>query len=216
MGRMFDPEGKFMHYGGKLWDMIWLNILWIVFSLPVITAGGATSAMHYVLIQLYRDEEGKITRAFCQAFRENLKNSTLLTLLFSLLVYALSLSAGIAASGGTKWAGALLLAMMAAALCTLNWSLIFQARYRNSLMGTIRLGVLACLSHPLRSLVMEILALLPAALLAVAPENGILVALVGFSLPGFVQIMLCQRVFRHLETSPETSEEQTADIPDEA
>lgn len=210
MGRMFDPEGKFMYYGGKLWDMIWLNILVIVFSLPLVTMGAAASAMHYVLLKIYRDEEGKITRSFLLAFRDNLKNSTLLVLLFSLVLYLLSLSAGLATSGGIGWAAVLILAVMAVALCSLNWALIFQARYRNSLMGTVRLGALACLSHPLRSLAMGILALLPAALLAVALENGILVLMAGFTLPGFVQVMLYQKVLRDLETVPETAGETEA------
>ena len=64
MGGLFNPEGKFMRYGAKLWDMMWLNVLTLLCCLPIVTAGPALSAMHYVLYKIYRDEETGITKLF--------------------------------------------------------------------------------------------------------------------------------------------------------
>ncbi len=49
----------------KATDLILLNFLWILCSLPVITAGAATAAMYYVCITSIRCGDGYVPGAFC-------------------------------------------------------------------------------------------------------------------------------------------------------
>ena len=44
----FDMNNPFWRFIGKLVDLVWLNILTMIFSLPVITAGASCSAMYKV------------------------------------------------------------------------------------------------------------------------------------------------------------------------
>lgn len=203
MGGLFNPEGKFAQYGGKLWDLIWLNILVIVCMLPVVTMGAALSAMHYILLKIYRNEEGNITSSFFKAFRNNFKQATAISLICSAAIYLLIISTGIAVSlqmGGLKY----LLIVVLVLICGVwNWSLIFQSRYQNTVPKTIGLGAMALMAHPLRTVLMTILFLLPIALLLVGIENFIIVILVGFTMPGFIQVAVYQSVFQKLETPRE-------------
>lgn len=208
MGGLFHPDGAFARYGAKLWDMMWLNLLTVVCSLPVFTAGAAMTAMHYVLLKIFRDEEGAITAAFFKAFRGNFKQSTVIGILFAVAAYLLVLSAGIAYALSMGWLRYLLIAVLAVVVCAWNWSFVFQSRYRNTISGTVRYSLLALAAHPVRSVVMLALFAVPIAAVLAAPKNLILVLLIGFTLPGFVQVCLYHPVLRKLETAKETDPEK--------
>ena len=53
---LFNYDNPVWRFIGKLGDLILLNILWIVCSIPIVTAGAATTAVYYVTLKLVRDE----------------------------------------------------------------------------------------------------------------------------------------------------------------
>ena len=59
---------KFYEFSVKLMELMWLNFLVFITSLPIFTIGASFSAMHKVLVQICRDEEEQITRTFFSAF----------------------------------------------------------------------------------------------------------------------------------------------------
>lgn len=76
MFKLFDPESPFGRGMEKVWQLIILNVLWLVCSLPVITLGAASTALQSVLFALLRGEDERIVRRFFAAFRENWKRAT--------------------------------------------------------------------------------------------------------------------------------------------
>lgn len=62
-------------------DLILLNALWLICSVPLITLGASTSALYDVTLRLAYQEEISILRTFFHAFVHNLKKGTLLFLL---------------------------------------------------------------------------------------------------------------------------------------
>ena len=188
--------------------MMWLNILTVVCSLPVFTAGAAMTAMHYVLLKIFRDEEGAITAAFFKAFRENFRQATVIGFIFAAVGYLLILSSGIAVALEMGLIRYLLIAVLALVICAWNWSFVFQARYRNTVIGTIKYSVLALAAHPFRSVMMAVLFVLPIAAVAAAAKNMILVLMIGFTLPGFVQVCLYNNVLKKLETVKEENSDK--------
>ena len=67
---------------GKVADFMFLNLLWIVCSIPIITIGASTTAMYSVMLKLVKNEEGYIVKGFLKAFKENFRQSTLMWLLY--------------------------------------------------------------------------------------------------------------------------------------
>ena len=63
-----------------LTDAIWINMLMLVTSLPVVTAGAALCAGSTALRKSQRGQ-GTVTRNYFAAFRENLAKATLLWLI---------------------------------------------------------------------------------------------------------------------------------------
>ena len=81
---LFNYDNPVLRFIGKLWDVLVVNILWIICSIPVVTAGASTTAMYYVTLKLARDEDGYTIRSFFKSFKENFKQATAIWLIFLL------------------------------------------------------------------------------------------------------------------------------------
>lgn len=97
MNKLFNPDNPVMNFLGKTLDSIWLNILWLICSLPVFTIGISTSALYYVTLKLAEDRKVEITRDFFRAFKENFKSGWKLSLIFAVF------GAGLAIDGWIFW-----------------------------------------------------------------------------------------------------------------
>lgn len=74
--KIFSYNSKFSQILIKLSDACCLNMLWFICSLPIFTAGAATTAMYNVTLSMVRDEESKLFRQFFRAFKENFRQAT--------------------------------------------------------------------------------------------------------------------------------------------
>lgn len=82
MGEFFNLDNKFFQSLGKIIDCVCLSMLWLIFCIPVFTAGAATTALYYTINKVIRYNRGYVLREFWHAFRTNFKQSTLVGLLF--------------------------------------------------------------------------------------------------------------------------------------
>ena len=79
--KFFSYESKFSQLLLKLCYSCYLNLLWLLCSLPVFTVGAATTALYYVSLKIVREEEAHIAATFFRAFRENFRQATVLWLI---------------------------------------------------------------------------------------------------------------------------------------
>lgn len=70
---MFGTESKFFRFMGKVADLIILNIVCVIFCLPIVTIGPALTALSYMTQKMVRDEESYIIRGFWNAFKQNFR-----------------------------------------------------------------------------------------------------------------------------------------------
>ncbi len=85
MEKLFSTDGKFFRGLEKTVNVVYLNVLWIIFSVPIITIGASTTAMFSVMMKMARDKEGYIFQGFWKAFKDNFKQSTFIWLIIILL-----------------------------------------------------------------------------------------------------------------------------------
>ena len=83
MRSLIDPDSPVLQFITKIVYSVWLNILWFVCCLPVVTIGPSTTALFYACQKMARDEEGYVTRAFFRSFRENLKQGMVIGLIMT-------------------------------------------------------------------------------------------------------------------------------------
>lgn len=84
--QLFNPDSKFSQFIYSLLDYIKLGLVFLLFSIPGFTAGAAASAVMTVGMRIERKEAPAIFRPFWQAFKDNFRQGTMLTLLFMLVV----------------------------------------------------------------------------------------------------------------------------------
>lgn len=82
----FDLDGPFNRFGTFLFDIIALNFIWFIFSIPVFTMGAATTALFYVVGKKVRKEDGYLLKDFWKSFRMNFKQSTVIWILMLFII----------------------------------------------------------------------------------------------------------------------------------
>ncbi len=80
----FNYDNPVWRFIGKFWDVLVINFLWIICSIPIVTIGSSTTAMYYVTLKLARDEDGYTIQSFFKSFKENFKQATAIWLIFLL------------------------------------------------------------------------------------------------------------------------------------
>lgn len=76
-------DNIFIRALSRIFDFILLNILWLVCSLPIVTAGASITALYSVMLKIVANEEGYIIRGFFEAFKKNFKQSTIVWLILA-------------------------------------------------------------------------------------------------------------------------------------
>lgn len=78
MGSFFNPENRFWTFMNKMTDIIFVSVLWLICSLPIITVGASTTALFNYTLKLSKNIEGSVTKTFFKAFKTNFIKSTIL------------------------------------------------------------------------------------------------------------------------------------------
>lgn len=81
----FSQDSTFSRFMNLLWSLIYISILWFVFSLPVITMGAASTAAYYAMAKVVRFKTGTIFREFFHSFRSNFKQATIFSLVYAIV-----------------------------------------------------------------------------------------------------------------------------------
>lgn len=81
---IFNPENRFWSFMSKITDVFFIGILWFLFSLPLLTAGAATTSLYQFTLKQTDDEEGYVWKSFWKAFVKNFRQATVLWLLLLL------------------------------------------------------------------------------------------------------------------------------------
>ena len=80
--QIFNPDSKFSQFIYSVMDYVKLGLIFLLFSIPGFTAGAAAAAVMTVGMRIERKEAPVIFRPFWQAFRDNFRQGTILTVLF--------------------------------------------------------------------------------------------------------------------------------------
>lgn len=136
------PDSEFMLAVGKIADYIILNLLCVLFSIPIVTAGAAMSAKFYVAMKMTRGEEPPVCSAFLKSFKENFKQATgiwMVVLLIGAVVAWDWYSILLGKSQGMFTAGKIIFLAMTVLLWSVVYNLFpFLARFHVSTKEAIK------------------------------------------------------------------------------
>ena len=73
---MFSEDNRIIRALTRVFDLMLLNILFVLCSLPIITIGASLTALYSVTLKMVENEENYIAKGFLSAFRSNFAQST--------------------------------------------------------------------------------------------------------------------------------------------
>ncbi len=193
---------------GRILELVGLNLLWMALCLPVVTAGAATCALHFVLSPLRNEDEG-VFRCFFRSFRRNFKQATLLWLMVLALGLLLLLCLRIVSfwEGAARTAGIVFFCVPALLLLIIaGYGFPLLAQFEIPANRLIEDALLLGLAHFPRTLGVIGITLLPGVLLYFLPSFVVCVlfvwAPVGFSLTALWIERLLEPVFAPFRELP--------------
>lgn len=204
---LFNYDNPVWHFIGKLGDIIILNILWTICSIPLFTIGASTTALYYCTLKLVRDEENGTIRMFFKSFKENFRQATIIWLLMAfvglILGFDLYFFVKLYQGGG---AFRFALQSITGALCIL-WFLIFTfvfavlARFVNTVKRTLINALLMAVRHlgTTLTLVLSDIGLLVIAYFSLyyVPQLTAVFLLLGWPLIAWLNSYYFEKIFKH-------------------
>ena len=131
--KWLSPDSAFMRGWNNLADAVWINMLMLVTSIPIVTIGAALAAGHDAC-RRSQSGEGKVTTNYFKAFKSNFVKATLIWLQYLLVLAGLSyawLVLQITPLLIPKFAFSILW------IVSFEWVFALQARFENSVGRTI-------------------------------------------------------------------------------
>lgn len=206
MSRFFDLDSPVMRFLTKVADLMILNLLTVLCCIPVITAGAALTALHYVLLKMARNEEGYIARSFFKSFRQNFKQATIIWLFFLAFIIVFIGDIMIFNYSSMEFPTALKVVLFAVTLLVMMVAVyVFPvlSRFDNTIFNTLKNALfMSILSLP-KTILMLILYVAPVAVLYFVPIAVPLVFLFGMSVPAYFAAMLYSGTFKRFEPEEE-------------
>ncbi len=186
----------------KLLYLLKLNLITLVFCLPIITGGAALAAMHTLLLALSRGEEGYVWGPFWEAFKKNFKQATPVWLFF--------LIAGGIVGGGIYLVHAALTGFplvlrlvqyIAAVLLVVIFLYAFPlvSRYSNTFAKTLQNSLVLAVGFFPRTLGMLLICVGAALVMWLIPQGVPLYICFCLTAPGYLCAKLYDPIFKKLE-----------------
>lgn len=201
---MFKLDGPIVSALNKLTDVILLNLIVLVMSVPIITIGAAWTAMYYVTVKMVKDEESYIFKDFFKSFRQNFVQSTVIWIInliiaFLFVIDARILSGSVETVSKTTSVLIVLMALFLFAFITNVYPM--QSHYHNTVFGTIKNALMLSIARLPYTVLYTVLTLFPFLLLftRVGGYLSPIVILVGFSGPAYICSKFWRKVFARLD-----------------
>ena len=173
MSNLFSPNNPLMRGLSSIANLLVLSCLWVIFSIPVLTLGPATAALYCVIQKMINGENPPLLRSFWKSFRENLKQGTVLTLIFgaaaALMCYDYLFSYVVEASLG-KILRIVFIVLAAVWLILVCYTFPLQAQFQNTIKNTLKNALLLSLIHLGKTVQLVLLHLIPVAVCLALPE----------------------------------------------
>lgn len=198
----FEEGSPLQRFLNTMTDLLILNLITLVMCIPVITAGAALTAMHYVLLKMVRGEEGYIIKSFFRAFKREFRQSTILWILYVALAALMASNLVMVLQGQGHyplWLPSAILLGVFLEVMFMIYSFAMQSRFDNSVYHTIVNAVTLTFSQLLRSIEMAVITLVPLVAFAAVPVLLPLLVLFGLSVPGYACAKIYDPVFRKIE-----------------
>lgn len=212
----FAYDGPLQNFLSNLIDVFLVTLFWIVFSIPIVTAGAASAALYDTVRRVLDEERGYLWRTFFNSFKSNFRVATP-AWVFHLVIFAVMFIDQLIISLGMKQGGIfpiLYYLNMIFLLMVIVWeeyTYAYVSRFVDSSMHCLKNGILLMLGNFGWSLLL-MLVLVLAYVLVMRVLPALLVILPAVIC--WINVKIIERVFQKMipkdenSTKDENSEEE--------
>ena len=179
---MLQKDGKFVKVLNRIADLVGLNLLAILFCIPIITIGASITAVYGCIFRIQEKREGYLTKDFWKLFKECFRSSTIIYLVGVAVVAMLYLDYQIFATDSRLdilqvlvVAGGILVAEI------FTYAFPMESYFENSLKATVKNALLLGISNIPYTLLMLGINVFPFFLVARIPVTFGIWFLIGIS-----------------------------------
>jgi uncharacterized membrane protein YesL len=207
----FSIDGPLYKFIDKFWNLIKLNFMWLLFSLPVVTIGASTTTAFYVALRMADEEEGYVAHMFVKNFKKNLKQGIPLGLLNLFAAYAIYLDFALYIASGKKALVCLAMGMIGAFVVYFMflYAYALSARYESSFFTILKNSSKISSRYFGRTILLTLIIALE---IAIFIWNGYLMVIGALIAPACIIYTISGmslHMFREIERNMESGEEQT-------
>ncbi len=203
MRLFFNIDSPIWRVMGFIGDLVILNLLFILTSLPVFTIGASITALTSVEFRMIEKRTDFVARDYFRAFKENFKNSTVIWLVYAAFLAVCVLNFNLVYNTDPANRNIIMIILGIALFfvtMTAMYSLAMQARFVNNLADTVVKAFMIGLSGWPYTIVMLLLMIVSAGV-SVQTVGSIIIAvpvwlLIGFSGIGYLCNIMYLRIFR--------------------
>lgn len=216
MSSLFSTDSKFMCAMNRLADLMILNVLFLLTSLPIFTIGASVTALYTVCFRFGTDREHGVVLSYFRAFRDDFKQSTVLWILLLLCI-------GIAfyntlfyyvMPGSMRYLFIFFGLLLAIALFTASYAFPLLSQFENSTRQTLKNALVLSLGYAPRSIVITGLNILPFVLaltqLYIFFYVGFIWFILYFSAAAYLNTILLRKVFQPFLDKETSETEETS------
>ena len=199
--KWFNLESPLMQGLSRMADILWLNVLTLIFCLPIITAGASLTAMHYMCLKMARNEESYITAGFFKAFKQNFKQATIIWIieLFALLVILGDFYIMATAKNVPMAIQVVIYVVTFLFLMTVTFVYPLLAKFENSVKQTIKNAFLISIMKFPKTVLKIILSAIPVVCFILLPQSIPLVLMFGMAFPAYLFAKMYNKFFAEYE-----------------
>lgn len=208
MENLFRYDSKFWEILEEITDIVILNFLFIIFSIPIITIGASSSALYTVSLKKTNEENISVFKEFMRSFKSNFKISTLAWIFTIILASMLFLDFYISNLISIKFIGLVLkfISTLVSILLIFNITYLFPmiSKFDNTLKNTIINSTIISIQYLPYTIIMSILNVLWIVLLCLLFNSYHYILffyiIIGFGIVSYINSIFLNKIFLKLYT----------------
>lgn len=209
MRKFLNLDSPFMIFLSNLTDVVLLNVMCLICSIPIITIGPSVTAMHYVTMKLVREEEIYVIKDFFKSWKDNFKKATIIWTVFLIITAVFLLDYKILNTAGLEdyKVMAIIVGAIYLFVClAIMYVFPLLARFENTLKQTIKNAFFMSMLHIFKTIIMAVIYIIPFVLVPLHHNLIMAFLLIGLSGPAYINSYFWKSIFKKYEPLVEEPE----------
>lgn len=160
MDRFFNSDNAVMRVLSKIFDIGWLSIVYVIFCIPVVTFGAATTSLYYVGAKVLRRDRSYVWTEFWRSFKQNFVPSTIMWIIAAVVYGLLYFNITVVRTTNSGASGYLVgayLTLGLIVLCVLSYAFCVLSRFDMKITKIFRFSLYLAFRHFIHTLILLVI-----------------------------------------------------------